>query len=274
MARNRDSVSINGTNQSLARSLLILQAFSRAEPEHGVRELSRQLRVDKSIVHRLVRTFADRGFLEFNDVSGKYRIGPAAFEVGQLYVTGTALHEAVLPSVRTLAHEHNLNAAVAVLQGRDVIHVITLQSSAAIVLRTLPGARAPAHSTAVGKVLLAAEPEAHLDEILGPGPLPALTPNTITDVDVLKRQIFQVRERGFSIADEEGYPDVFAVGAPIGDRSGQVVAAISGACPRYLVTDDRVAEIVRAVVGAASEASRRLGASVGLGPSPPAELRK
>lgn len=261
-ARNRDAVPIIGTNRSksMDRGLRILQAFSRAAPEHGVRELARTLGLNKSIVHRLVRTLADQRFLEFNLTTGKYRIGPVAFEVGQLYVTTTALHEAALPSLRALANEHKLNAAIAVLRGPEVIHLITLQSSAAIVLRASPGSRSPAHSTAVGKVMLAAEPEDRLDEILGAGPLPVLTPRTITDTQRLKVELAEIRRRGYSIADEENYPGVFAVGAPVRERSGEVVAALSGACPRYLVTEDRIPGIVAAVVAAAGEASRKLGA--------------
>lgn len=266
----RDDVPIIGTNsghnQSLWRGLLILEAFRRDTPELGVRELGRALGLNKTIVHRLVRTLADRGFLEQSPVSGKYRIGPRAFEVGQIYVTATALHEAVLPELRAIAHEHRLNAALAVLHGRDVIHLLTLQSSEAVVLRTLPGSRAPAHATAVGKVLLAAEPEGRLEELLGARPLPRFTPATIVDVEELKAQLREVRRNGYAIADEENYASVFAVGAPVRDGIGQVVAAISGACPRYALTDDRIPSIVRVVVESAARVSRSLGGD-GSGPA-------
>lgn len=260
---NRDAGPIIGTrtrNQSLWRGLLILQAFTRHAPEHGVRELSRVLGVNKTIVHRLVLTLADGGFLERNPVTGRLRIGPRAFETGQLYVTATALHEAALPELRALAYEHKLNAAIAVLHGRDVIHLLTLQSSEAVVLRTLPGSRAPAHATGVGKVLLAGELEDRLDEILGPGPLTGFTPSTIVDVDVLKSQLRDVRRNGYSIADEENYLGVFAVGAPVRDGSRQVIAAISGACPKYSLTADRIPTIIRLVTEAAERVSRSLGA--------------
>ncbi|MGH9339220.1 MAG: IclR family transcriptional regulator [Acidobacteriota bacterium] len=247
-------------NQSLARGLAILEAISREGSEQGIRELSRKLGLNKSIVHRLVLTLADHGFLEQNPATTKYRIGIRAFEIGQVYVSTDGLQEAALPELRSLAREHHLNAILGVRHADKVVYLLTIPSSAEIVLRSRPGARSPLHSTAVGKALLAGEPDSELEVILGKGPLEKFTSETIVSLSDLRAELEEVRRRGYSINDEEYYPEIFSVGAPVYDQHGEVTAAISGSVPRYQITGDRIPEIVRLVTKGAHSISRRLGA--------------
>jgi DNA-binding IclR family transcriptional regulator len=247
-------------NQSLARGLAILEAFSAETAELGVRELSRRLRLDKSIVHRLARTLAGRGFLEQNPETLRYRVGPRTFEVGQQYAPAARLTDAALPVLRGLARERQLNTYLGVLHEDAVLYLVALQSSGPIAIRATPGSRAQLHSTALGKVLLAAEPDGGAARLLGPGPLPRLTPATLVDPAAVLAQLAQVRRTGHAISDEENLPGVFAVGAPVRDRSGHVTAAISGARPRWLTPDARVPELARVVLEAAAAISHALGA--------------
>lgn len=248
-------------NQSLARGLTILEAISREASEQGIRELSRKLGLNKSIVHRLVLTLADHGFLEQNPATTKYRIGLRAFEIGQVYVSTDGLQDAALPELRALAREHHLNAILGVRHEDKVVYLLTIPSSAQIVLRSRPGARSPLHSTAVGKALLAGEPDSELEVILGKGPLEKFTSKTIVRLSDLKAELAEVRRRGYSINDEEYYPEIFSVGAPVYDQHGEVIAALSGSVPRYLITRRRIPEIARLVKAAAHSISRRLGAT-------------
>lgn len=246
-------------NQSLARGLAILEAFSRDTPELGVRELSRILGMDRSVVHRLTQTLACRGFLEQNPETMRYRIGVGALELGYRYRVADTLQDAALPVLRLLTKEHQLNAYLGVLREGSALYLMALQSSGPIVIRAAPGARAPVHSTALGKVLLAAQPDVAVEEILGAGPLPRLTPKTIVRPKDLIAQLTTVRRLGYAMSDEENLPDVFAVGAGVRDSTGRVVAAISGACPRHSVPAERIPEIVRVIVAAAAEISRNIG---------------
>lgn len=253
-------------NQSLERGLAVLEAFGPLRAEIGIRELGRLLQLNKSIVHRLARTLAQRGFLEQNPETLRYAVGPRAFEVGQRYVVASGPAEAALPVLQRLADHSQLNAYLGVLRGPTVVYLLTLQSTGPIVIRAQPGSPAYVHSTAMGKVLLAAQrdPEA----LLGTKPLPRLTPSTVTDPARVLAELKSVRARGHAISDEENLPGVWAVGAPVVDRTGEVVAAISGACPRYQVTKARVPELVGAVRAAAVQISKSLGAPAALSRQP------
>ncbi|MBI1963746.1 MAG: IclR family transcriptional regulator [Candidatus Rokubacteria bacterium] len=253
-------------NQSLERGLAVLEAFGPPRAEIGIRELGRLLGLNKSIVHRLARTLTERGFLEQNPETLRYAVGPRAFEVGQRYSLASGPAEAALPVLQRLADHSQLNAYLGVLRGPTVVYLLTLQSSGPIVIRAKPGSPAHVHSTALGKVLLAA----HRDPaaLLGTKPLPRLTPSTVTDPARVLAEVKTVRAQGHAISDEENLPGVWAVGAPVVDRTGKVVAAISGACPRYQVTKARVPEIVGAVRAAALQISKSLGAPAALSRQP------
>lgn len=213
-------------------------------------------------MHRLVRTLTERGFLEQSDDTQRYRIGPRAFSVGRHYVGARGLVDVALPVLQRLASEHELNAYLGVLSDAAVIYLVALQSDGPIVIRVAPGARAQVHSTALGKVLLAAQPDDAVRRLLGRSALPRLTPKTVTDPAALVRQMATVRRQGYAISDEENLPGVFAVGAPVRDAAGHVVAAISGARPRYLTPATRVRPIARLVLEAAQTISSRLGHEV------------
>ena len=253
-------------NQSLERGLAVLEAFGPLRAEIGVRELARLLGLNKSIVHRLVRTLAEREFLEQNPETLRYMVGPRAFHIGQRYSLASGPAEAAVPVLQRLADQSQLNAYLGVLRGPSIVYLLTLQSSGPIVIRAKPGSPAHVHSTALGKVLLAA----HRDPaaLLGTKPLPRLTPSTLTNPGMVLAELKTVRAQGHAISDEENLPGVWAVGAPVVDRTAKVGAAISGACPRYKVTKARAAEIVRAVRAAALQISKSLGAPAALSRQP------
>lgn len=253
-------------NQSLDRALTILEMFGLDNREFGIREMSRRCALNKSIVHRLARTLAERGFLEQNPVTRAYRIGIRAFEVGSNYRAGSSIETLTLPVLRRLADRHRVNGALGIRRGGFVIYVIDVQSPGPIVLQDRTGSRAYLHTTALGKVLLAAEPEPRARALLGPGPLPCPSPTSITDLEAVMQQLGAARRDGYAFALGEHYPGVFAVGAPVYDQTGRAVAAISGACPEAQAPAARRPELIAAVCDAARQVSRALGAPALGGP--------
>jgi DNA-binding IclR family transcriptional regulator len=123
------------------------------------------------------------------------------------------------------------------------------------------GRRLPAHCTAVGKMLLASLPPEELDARLpeGAGPLRAMTPNSITSPEELRRLLVEVRERGVASEQRESNPDVSCVAAPVRDRAGRVVAALSISVPMVRWSEERQDELTGLAVKGAGQLSERLG---------------
>ena len=122
------------------------------------------------------------------------------------------------------------------------------------------GRRLPAHCTSVGKMLLASLPEPELSSRVPDGAeLVAMTPNSITDPVALREALASIRQRGIAVESRESNPDVSCVAAPVRDRAGQVVAALSISVPMIRWSDERRAELEQLAAKGAAELSERLG---------------
>jgi DNA-binding IclR family transcriptional regulator len=84
----------------------------------------------------------------------------------------------------------------------------------------------PAHCTALGKVILAALRGDQLDRFLARTELTAVTPKSIAEPDVLKKDIDNVRRSGIAFDDGEFNPEVRCVGVPVKDFAGQVIGVM------------------------------------------------
>lgn len=247
--------------QSVERSLTILGQFSPTEPVLGITELSRRLHLSKSIVYRSVRTMVSAGFLERDRVQPQqYRIGLRAFEVGSLYLRHNDLYDAAIVPMRELAARTHYNVYLGVLHQDHVVYVATVDGGGPIQVRVTVGSRAFAHATAMGKVLLAALAPEDVTRVLGAGPLRKVTDTTTTSVERLRTELARVRAQGHAANRGESYREVGSVAAPIRDRSGAVVAAVSTGFPLDLTSEKQVQQMKTATIDCADEISRRLGA--------------
>ena len=258
-------------NQSLARGLAILQAFDPESPELGVRELGRKLGLDRSVVSRLAQTLAASGFLE-KSATGRYRIGPRAFEVGQRYTHSGPLYDAALSQMRDLHEFHHLDVYLAVRLETVVLYLGAIEADD-VVFRAIAGTRGHLHSTSLGKVLLAFEKEAVMRDVLSRITLARLTPATKTSRRDLLKELTIVRKRGYATSDGENLPRIFSVATPIFDASGQVVAAMSGSYPRDKMSKRQFETMVEAMTSSASQISRVLGRKGDMHPVPALSIR-
>ena len=133
-----------------------------------------------------------------------------------------------------------------------------VQGSRALTVAAAVGRSLPVHATASGKVLLAHLADAE-SEVALEGSLVAHTHRTITRPAELRRQLDVVRAQGFAFDDEELELGVRAVSAPVRDREGNVIAALSVTCPTSRLPLDRVPAIAAEARQAADAISRRLG---------------
>jgi IclR family KDG regulon transcriptional repressor len=122
------------------------------------------------------------------------------------------------------------------------------------------GRRLPAHCTSVGKMLLASLPDQELTaRIPADVPLAAMTPNSIVEPGALREALAEIRSRGVAVESRESNPDVSCVAAPVRDRTGQVVAALSISVPMIRWSDERRVELEQLAAKGAAELSERLG---------------
>lgn len=245
--------------QSVRRALAVLKAFDDMQPDLGITEIAHKVSLSKSIVMRLVATLRDEGFLQRSPGSDKYRIGLAAFEIGNLYYLSASLRREAEALLQELAERFGYSAYLGTLSGDRAIYVSVIEGPGPIRVGPRIGSSAPAHTTAAGKALLAYQSPEDLERYLATADLAPETPQSITSKGELRDELRAVRAQGFAINRGEHLHGVGAVGSPVLDRRGVAVASISVSFPLYLVPEDRWPGIAAAVVDTAQQISRRMG---------------
>ena len=246
-------------SQSLERGLDILEMIEAESGDIGVRELARRLELSPTIVQRLVSSLAVRGYIEKNPETSRYRLGHRSMILGASGERGVDYAATARRELDRLAHEHHLNGFVAVLRGGRAIYLLAVQAESPVAIRVSLGSEMPLHSTAAGKVLLASLDDGEARKLGGRAKLAAITPHTITDPAALIASLAKVRRQGYATVVEENIPGVLSVGAPITDRGGNVVAALSVAFPKYLESGLTLQGSIPLVTAAALRISRALG---------------
>ena len=248
-------------SQSLERGLDILEMIEGEGGTMGVRAIARRLEFSPTIVQRLINSLAARGYIEKDRDSGNYRLGHRSLALGASGEHDFDYIVTARAELELLARRHHLNGFVSVLRDGRAIYLLAVQADGPIAIRVTPGSEMPLHSTAAGKILLAALPDADVRKLLGPRKMAAVTPHTITDPAALLASLTRVRSQGYATVIEENIPGVLSVGAPIRDRTGGVVAALSVAFPKYLDSGLTLGTATPMVTGAAQRVSRTLGAT-------------
>lgn len=252
---------INYSIKSVAKALRILRAFTAERPEWGVTELSRLLGMHKSVVHRLLLTLEEGGFLQQDPITQQYRLGPAIAEVASAFFRALPLLREGTPVLQALVDRFGHSGGLTVLDQGEALYLAAAEGPAAIKVVVRVGGRRPAHAVASGKVLLASLPESDVRAVLRDRGMTGLTTNTITDPARLLRELDEVRTRGYAINDEESIVGMMAIAAPVHDFRGKVVAALSISFPKHIVRPEEVRRIIEQTVRSADQISARLGAS-------------
>ncbi len=208
----------------VGRVSLIFEAFGPDDDGLGVRELARRTGLATSTVSRIVRELVEHKFLEH--AGPDVRIGLRFFELGERAARPQQLRRLALASMSDLRSATRQTVHLAVLDGTDVVYVTKLRSRTAPPLGSRVGGRLPAHTTAVGKALLAFAGDEAVDRVIETGLRP-LGPATITDPARLRAELDTIRETGIAYETEESGPDVACAAAPVVHRTGKPIAGLS-----------------------------------------------
>ena len=226
------------TVQALERGLHLLGAF-RERPSLSLAELAGRLPVHRTSTLRLVHTLERHGYLA-RDGAGRYRLGPALYELGGLALARLDVRAAARPVLEALAAETGETVQLVVRDGADILVVDGIESAHRVKVGAGRGERRPLHATASGKCFLAALPEPDAARLLSDLPLTALTPQTLVSAAALRAELRSVRARGYAVNLGESEAGARFVAAPVGapgtavvwgDPGGQPVAALAVGAP-------------------------------------------
>jgi IclR family acetate operon transcriptional repressor len=244
---------------SLDRGLRILQVLSGEGEGLGVTELSRRLGADKSVVYRTLSLFMQHDYIEQDPVTKKYVLGFKVVELANRRLKSINLFSVAKPTLKDVAKQSGEIVVLAVMIGDVLAYLDKEEGQQSVHISNSLGQPIPPHATASGKAILAYMPELDLVRFFTEKGLPALTEKTITSFSDFKVHLAEVRRRGYALDDEENYPGIRCVAAPIRNHRGAIVASLSISGSTQRITPENITVFADIAMAGAAQVSLRLG---------------
>lgn len=236
---------------SVERAFEILEVI-RDHGDVGVTELAETLDVSKSTVHNHLSTMAKRGYVVKSE--GSFRLGLRFLSFPDVLQKSNRIYQTAKDEVDDLVERIGERSQVLCEENGYGVYIYQQTVDRAITTNSRVGSRVSLHSSAIGKALLAFQPQDKVDRILDRDGLPAKTDNTITSRDEFAEELKRVREEGIALDDEEGIEGMRCVAAPIRDENNVSVGAISVSGPCTRITGDQFKEAIPREVERAAQA--------------------
>ncbi|HEX6467299.1 MAG TPA: IclR family transcriptional regulator [Terriglobales bacterium] len=244
----------------VGKVLRIFDALHGSSSGLPLKEIARHTQINKSTAYRFLAHLESEGYV-FRDGIGCYSIGLKLMRFGSANTYHAVLRNLGRPTLQDLAQSTNETVNLAVLDGREVLYLDVIESSHTFRLASQIGMRRPLHCTALGKAILAYMSEEERHKLLSSLMLARFTPNTLTQLLRLNKDLAKTHHRGYSLDDEEAYLGSRCLGAPIFNEAGKVVAAISVSGPTTRVTRTHLPVFASHLKQAANAISTQLGHS-------------
>ncbi len=259
----------NYHTHALARGLLVLETVAGRRDPATLTEIHESSGLPKSTIVRLLSALVDEEYLVRVDDRPSYRLGHKVMALAHAFVDALSVPDLARPYLAALAAETRQTANLAVLDGVNVIHVAVEHPVRPLRYDASVGDRAVTYGTGLGKVLLAALPEAEVASHLPPPPWVPSTPTTITSPKQLTAALAAVRSQGYAYDDEEWDRGLRCLAVPVAVNGTTLAAlSISGAAGEFS-DDERPAflELLRSTAAALAD-DRTIGAALTSAPSP------
>ncbi len=246
--------------EAVARALRLLELFSAVEPDLDLMTISRRAELPKSTAFRYLTTLEELGYIERDVSAGTYHLGLKLFQLGQVAVNRLDIRAVARPSMKELARRYQETINLGMLNRQRVVLIDVVESSRSIRRGARLGDLDALHSTAIGKAILAYQGPDAVEALAQVDGLPRFTPNTLTEPAALADDLLGVRQRGYSLDQEEGEIGLCCVGVPIFDHRGQVSYALSLSAPAARLPLTLAHQIGSELVTYAAHISAALGA--------------
>ncbi|HWE09771.1 MAG TPA: IclR family transcriptional regulator [Solirubrobacteraceae bacterium] len=255
---------------SVSRAMQLLDVLAASDSGLGVNELARRIGVNASTASRLLATLQDSGLVERSD-GGPYRLGLKLVALSDRVLAQLDVRQLARPLLVRLVADTGETATVSLPGEGEAVTVDFVPSPASVVSMARVGRPSVPHATAVGKVMLAFGAGAGaggggggvagggVDGAGSRAGLPAFTERTITDPDVLARELAGIRERGWAEAVGEREPDLAALAAPVFGRGGRLAAILGVQGPTSRLPAAARRGLREPLLQAAGELGRALG---------------
>jgi IclR family KDG regulon transcriptional repressor len=258
--------------QPVLKALKVLEYVAEKGHEVTLTEVASELKLPKTTVFRYLQTLTAASFLHHDAARDRYGVGLRFRALAKVDKSLQRLRALAQPEMAELGRTFNETINLGILAEGQIVYIDMVEANRALRMQARIGDRHPLHSTSLGKAILAFLPEIERQRLLE-GSLNAMTVRTVTSPAVLRRQIEEVRRKGYAVEIGENEDGSMCIGVPIIDETGHPHAALSLSAPERRMTPEVTAQAIGALRAAADRISFQLGAATDSGRTRPRAAR-
>ncbi len=227
--------------QSVDRAFRILEYIS-SKNGAGVSEISRELDINKSTVFGLIKTLETLGYLTQSSKGSKYLLSYKFYSLSSKSVNSLPVIDAIKPYLLELNNKYKETVHLVIGTEGSIIYIDKLDGTQSISVFTKIGSELPLHCTGVGKAILALRENEQVNKYIDSYGLKTYTKNTITNKYKLLDEIYDIREKGYSIDNEETQNDLYCIA--VGFKTEKEEYALSISIPKFRIDKDLEKKII------------------------------
>jgi IclR family transcriptional regulator, KDG regulon repressor len=239
-------------------ALKILELFGGTQTRFRFDEIKGKVDGSGEEITTAVHTLESEGFLDMDYDAKAFRLGHRIFQLGMRYAAEMEIAQTIRPYAESLSRRFDEAVNVGFQVGTGVVVAMRIEPDHRFMVIPGAGSSIPIHSSSLGKALLAYQDESHVRQTLTAAEMQVFTANTERDIDQFVKSLEKVRERGYSVDNEETLPGVCSIAAPILDHRSTAIAAISLTGSRQRIDPENL-EMINAVRETGLAISRLLG---------------
>lgn len=246
--------------QSVVRAFQVLEVLSQEKVGLSLKDLAVQTGEHKSTVYRVLSTLASLGYVVQDALSGHYKISLSILNLGSMVLEEQEIIDVAKPYLVELSQKTDETIHLGAREQNEIIYIDKIESKGTTIrMQSYIGKKLPLHSTALGKVFLATMSAEEFDGFWAGTEHEKFTHATIVNKNKLLGQLDEIRISGYACDDEESEEGLKCFAAPIYDRNGAVIHAVSISSFKFKMTADKEKLYIASVCNAASKISADLG---------------
>jgi len=210
---------------SMLKGLSVIEAFRAERPRLSIAEVSEITGLDRATARRCLLTLHEGGYADYD---GKFfTLTPRVLRLGMGALAALPLAQLVQPWLDQLSDQIGQSTSVSILDETEIVYLARAAQRRVMSIGLMPGSRLPAHSTSMGRVLLAALPEVEARALIDRSDLSPRTAYSLTDPEEIMARLAQVRADGYALIDQEVEIGLRSIAVPLISARGRVVAALN-----------------------------------------------
>lgn len=247
--------------QTVEKALEIIELLTGNQYKDGISisELSKELGLGKSTVHRIIETMESKSYVSQDDENKKYQLSWKLFELGNSIPRRRNLFNMDTSLLQELCDRFQETVNMGVKVDSSVVTINKINPTTSLIANLQIGTREALYATAMGKALISEMTREEIIKIIGDGPYEQYTSKTISSIDQLMGDIELIRRRGFSTDEEEFSAGLTCISVPIRDYRNEIVAAISLSGATIRMTESKLNEIQEELRAVTRKLSTYLG---------------